>query len=310
MIDRLSPMAGPVAPPVPDVVLAVEIGAVRMTAAVVDGSGFVRCSRHRATPTDVETALRELTGLTASVLAQARTEVAAVGVAIPADVDIQAGIVRHSGEFGWHNVPVGEVLHRALGRPVRLDRAVRAAALAEGRFGAATGVPDWLYVGLDDEIHAAATVSGSMQRGATGSAGEVGHLPIYPFGLVCRCGQRGCAEPYAGVAAIRRRYRELGGADASIAQLGARVGRDPLVDEVWHQACDAIALALASYTLIQDPDLIVLGGGLTAAGGVLVSAVGEALRDRLLWRQAPRLVIATAATPVLRGAALLAWAAL
>jgi glucokinase len=300
-------MTRPVNPtPADETVLAVEVGAARMTAAVVDRSGFVRLSRHRATPTEAEVALSDLSELTTSVLAQADTDVTAVGVAVPADVDTQSGVVRHSGEIGWHNVPLGAALHEALGRPVVVDRAVRAAALAEGRYGAAAGIADWLYVVIDDDILAAATVAGSLQRGATGGAGEVGHFPIYPFGLVCRCGQRGCAQPYAGAAPIRARYRELARQDASIVQIAARFGRDPMVDEVWHQACAALGLALATYTLIQDPELIVLSGEVAGAGGVLLSAVGAQLRDRLAWRQAPRLVIGTAATPVLRGAALLA----
>ncbi len=295
--------------PTDETVLALEVGAARMTAAVVDRAGFVRLSRHRATPTGTETALSELTQLATSVRAQADTEVVGIGVAVPADVDSESGIVRHSGELGWHNVPLGDAFRRALGLSVLVDRSVRAAALAEGRFGAAAGVPDWLYVSIDDEIQAAATVSGVPQRGATGGAGEIGHFPIYPFGLVCRCGQRGCATPYVGAAAIRRRYRELTDRDASIAEIAARVGRDPMVDEIWHQACAALGLALATYTLIQDPELIVLSGDLTAAGGALLSGAGAQLRDRLAWRQPPRLVLGTAATPVLRGAALLAWSA-
>jgi glucokinase len=291
-------------------VLAVEVGAARMTAAVVDRSGFVRLSRHHATSADAKLALSELAELTTTVLALTDTTVSAVGVAVAADVDPKSGIVRHSGEIAWHNVPVGEALRRALGRPVLVDRAVRTAALAEGQFGAAAGVSDWLYVLIDDDIEAAATVAGSLLRGATGAAGEVGHLPVYPFGLPCRCGQRGCAVPYAGAAAVRQRYRELSRHDASIAEIAARFGRDPMVDEVWHQACAALGLALATYTLIQDPELIVLGGELAAAGGVLLSAVGAELRDRLAWRQAPRLVVARAATPVLHGAALLAWSAI
>jgi glucokinase len=297
-------------PPTEETVLAVEVGAVRMTAAVVDRSGFVRLSRHHATSSDTKIALTELTELTTSVLAQAHTDVVAVGVAVPADVDPKSGVVRHSGEIGWHNVPVGEALHRALGRPVLIDRAVRAAARAEGQFGAAAGLSDWLHVVIDDDIQAAATVGGSMQRGATGSAGEIGHIPIYPFGLVCRCGQRGCAVPYASAAAVRQRYRELARHDASIAQIAARFGHDPLVDEVWHQACAALGLALTTYTLVQDPEAIVLGGELATAGGVLLSAVEAELRDRLVWRQPPRLRIATATRPVLCGAALLAWSAL
>lgn len=292
-----------------DVVLAIEVDAVRMTAALVTRTGFVRHSRHRATAPDTETALTELTELCRSVAAQVDTEVCGVGVAVPADVDTRTGVVRHSGELGWHNLPIGAVLGGALGRPVRLDRAVRAAALAEGRFGAAAGAQDWLYVRIDDEIHGAATVAGALQHGATGAAGEIGHLPIYPFGMVCRCGQRGCPEPYASAVAVRHRYRELSGRNASIAEIAGRLGADPLVDEVWHQACAALGLALASYTLVQDPEVIVLGGAMAAAGRVLVSAVGEQLRERLAWRQAPRLVMATAPTPVLHGAALLAWAA-
>ena len=149
-----------------------------------------------------------------------------------------------------------------------------------------------------------------LQRGTTSGAGEVGHLPVYPFGLVCTCGQRGCVQAYASVAVIRRRYRELSRREASVAQIAARFGRDPLADEVWRTACDAIGLALAMYTLIQDPQVIVLSGVLTDGGSSLLSAVGETLRDRLSWREPPRLALARADQPVVKGAALLAWSAL
>lgn len=300
---------GAVAPIEDGAVLAIEIGAGRLTAAVVDRNGFVRHSRHRRTPPGTEAALTEAISLATSVADKASGGVEAVGVAIEADVDFKQGIVRHSGDLGWHNVHLAAAIGAEFARPVVVDQAVRAAALAEGANGAAAGSTNWLYVDLDDHIHAAATVNGELLRGATSTAGEVGHLPIYPFGVVCRCGQRGCTEAYASASAVRRRYTELTRRTASVAEIAAGFGRDPLADEIWRQACEALGIALAMYTLIQDPQVVVLAGEMTTAGNVLISAVDEGLRERLTWREPPRLVIARHPSAVLNGAALLAWCA-
>ena len=291
-------------------VLALEIGAGRLTAAVVDRGGFVHHSRHRRTPPGTEAALIDAVSLASSVADKAPGGIEAVGVAVAADVDVENGIVRHSGQLGWHNVHLAAAIGAEFAVPIVVDQAVRAAALAEGSTGTAAGAANWLYLQIDDEIHAAATVNGVLLRGATSNAGEVGHLPIYPFGLVCRCGQRGCTEGYASAAAVRRRYTELTRVTATVAEIAAKFGRDPLADEVWRQACSALGVALAMYTLIQDPQLVVLAGEMTTAGSVLLSAVDEGLRERLAWREPPRLVIARAPTPVVHGAARLAWAAL
>jgi glucokinase len=293
-----------------ETVLAIEVGATRLTAAVVGRDGGVRHSRHRRTPDGTEAAVEAVVSLAATVAGQATDPVLAVGVAVPAAVDVDQGIVRHSGELGWHNVYLAGAIRAELDVEVFIDHEVRAGALAEGHSGAGRGVADWLYLRIDDEIHAAAIVNGRLQRGATSAAGEVGHLPIYPFGLVCRCGQRGCVEQYASVDAVRRRQAKLSGSDLTVTEIAERFGRDPLVDEVWGQACAALGVALAMYTLVQDPQLVVLAGELTQAGGVLLSSVGAELRTRLAWREPPRLVIATARTPGLHGAAILAWNAL
>lgn len=301
---------GPVDPGVDAYVLALQISAGRITAAVVDRSGFVRHSRHRRTPPGTEAAVTAAISLARSVADKAPGDVEAVGVAIEADVDVANGIVRHSGQLGWHNVHLAGAIGAEIAVPVVVDQSVRAAAMAEGANGAAAGAANWLYLQIDDEIHAAAIVNASLLRGATSTAGEVGHLPIYPFGVVCRCGQRGCTEAYGSASAVRRRYTEVTRRTASVAQISARFGRDPLADEVWRQACEALGIALAMYTLIQDPQVVVLAGEMTTAGSVLISAVDEGLRERLAWREPPRLVIASAPTPVLHGAALLARATL
>nr|MDQ6938040.1 ROK family protein [Actinomycetota bacterium] len=188
---------------------------------------------------------------------------------------------------------------------------VRAAALAEGSGGAARGCADWLLLEVGSAVTAAATVGGVLQRGASGAAGEAGHVPIYPFGELCPCGQRGCLEAYASVVAIEGRYRRVSGRQLDAAAIIERVGRDPLADEVWGQAAAALGVALAGYTMLIDPQVIVLAGPLAEASEVndlVLASVREEMRSRLLWRDVPQLVTALLGDEApMRGATVLGW---
>ena len=171
--------------------------------------------------------------------------------------------------------------------PVILEHDVSAAALAEA--GAAAG--DLLFVALGTGIAGVHVVDGEPVRGASGRAGEIGHIPIYPDGDPCVCGQRGCLEAYASAAAISRRYRAAGGAPLTAAQVAAARGTDRLARAVWNQAAEALAIALATVTLLLDPGRVVLGGGLAQAGDELLLPVLAGLTYRLAWRPPPPLSI-------------------
>jgi len=155
---------------------------------------------------------------------------------------------------------------------------------------------------------------GRVATGATGGAGELGHIPVYPDGEPCACGQRGCLEVYASAAAVARRYAvsraAVGDPDphANADAVVARLDSDPVARAVWVKAIEALALALATTTLLVDPGLIVLGGGLARAGDALRGPLSGRLSARLAWRAPPPIELSALGTDAgWRGAGLLAW---
>ena len=196
-------------------------------------------------------------------------------------------------------------MHAALGLPVALEWDVAAAALAES---ARVAADDVLFVSLGTGVASAHVVGGVARRGATGRAGELGHAPVYPDGDECACGQRGCLEAYASATAIARRYHVRTGTQLATIDIAARVESDPDATAVWDEAVDALGVALATQTMVTDPGVIVLGGGLAEAGDLLIERVRAALAGRLTWRTAPPILAASLGDAAgMHGAAALAW---
>ena len=231
---------------------------------------------------------------------------------VPGSVDVETGTALYSANIGWRDVPLRDLLAADLGVPVVLEHDVRAAGLAECLLGRARGVSDCLVVVIGTGIAGVIVSHGVTVRGATALAGEIGHVPVYPDGEVCACGQRGCLETYASGAAIARRYRaRRGGADAlSAPDIAAARDTDSWPIESGGTPTTALGIALASATMLLDPELIVLGGGLAAAGTALLDPVREELVARLAWRAAPAVVLSACGSSAGQlGAAILAWQA-
>jgi glucokinase len=233
-------------------------------------------------------------------------------VVVPGSVDVETGTALYAANIGWRDVPLRDLLAADLGVPVVLEHDVRAAGLAECLLGRARGVSDCLVVVIGTGIAGVIVSHGVPVRGATSLAGEIGHVPVYPDGEMCACGQRGCLETYASGAAIARRYRARRGGAAALGapDIAAARDTDPVADAVWREAMTALGIALASATMLLDPELFVLGGGLAAAGGALLDPVREELTGRLAWRPAPAVVLSTCGSRAGQlGAAILAWQA-
>jgi glucokinase len=231
-------------------------------------------------------------------------DLAGVGVVVPGVVDRAAGVVRYAANVGWRDMPLRRLVQDELAVPVTVEHDVTAAALAEEAVvGGAL-----FYVGLGTGVGGAFVADGVALRGATGLAGELGHIPVHPDGEPCPCGQRGCLEVYASAAAIARRYIRRGGAAGSTsADVAARLDTDAEAARAWTDAVEALGLALAAATLLLDPARIVLGGGLAGSGELLAQPTRAALAGRLAWRPAPALdVSALGPDAGVRGAALLA----
>jgi glucokinase len=294
------------------VVLAVDVGGTSFKAALIDAGGSRLFAD--AAPTLGETAEAAFARLDAFVggclAAGAALGVApaAIGLIAPG-MDESTGHVIFAANLGWRDFPLGPRLAARHGLPVASGHDVRTAGLAEALLGAARGFPDSVMVMIGTGIAASVVSRGQPVAGAMGMAGELGHAPVFPDGEPCACGQIGCLETYASAAAIARRYRAFGGTgDAVAAEIAARLGSDPVADRVWDDAVQALSISLMTVTMLLDPSVIVIGGGLAEAEATLLDPLRSALSRRLVWRPAPPILrSALGAGGALLGAAILAF---
>ena len=296
------------------VVLAVDLGGSSMKGAVVTEHGETVAAERRPTPaTGIVAALIELLlELEATALELGHTVIAAA-VVTPGIVEESSGIVRYASNLNWRDVPLLELLGVRFEFPITVGHDVRAAGLAERLLGAARGSDEFVLVPIGTGVAAALVTRGDTVTGASGAAGEFGHIPVVPGGELCTCGQLGCLEVYVSGAGLARRYAALGGAGLggpalSSSEIVELVGSDPVADEVWADAVRVLAQGLAIMTLLLDPAVIVIGGGFAQAGDVLLSPVRAALAEGLAWRDAPEVLLSTVGTDAGRiGAAILAF---
>ncbi len=224
-----------------------------------------------------------------------------VGVGSPGAVDEDAGTVGFNSNLagGWRDPqPFAAELGKRLGMPVRVANDVEVAASAELELGAGRDLRSWLAVWWGTGLGGAVVLDGARWRG-NGSAGEVGHMVVKLGGRVCPCGRRGCAEAYAGRAAMEERARRLhaGGQKTKLFELMEKANRDRLTSGVWQKALelrdplareliddahDAIAAVSASVINLLDIDGIVLGGGLgTRFGEEAAECIREKMRPHI-----------------------------
>jgi glucokinase len=289
-------------------VAAVDVGGTTLKGAVVDSAGTVRRERSRPTPAadGPDAVITALLGLIAELRADG--EVAAVGVVVPGHVDAAAGRAIFAANVGFRDVPLREIVAEATRLPAVLEHDVRAAGVAEDELGATAGIANYVLAVIGTGIAAVLKTGDRTVAGAISLPGELGHIPVWPGGEPCSCGQRGCLERYASAAAISRRYAAAGGEPGlSAGDVLARRGNDPAAARVWSEAVEALALAFTTCTYLLDPELIVIGGGLSAAGEALLEPLREALAQLVVWRPVPDVQLSTlGARAGLLGAALLA----
>ncbi|MFI5955190.1 ROK family protein [Cryptosporangium sp. NPDC051539] len=291
-------------------VVTVDIGGTTIKGALVgaDGQELNRLDRDTGAAAGADEVVARVRAV-ARELADAGT--VAVGLSVPGLVDTAAGVARHAVNLGFRDTPLAALVAEEVGVPVVIEQDSRAAAVAESTIGLGRDAQDLMVVVLGTGIAAGLIVDGKPLPGAGGSAGELGHLPVYPDGEDCACGQRGCLEVYASAAGIARRYVAAGGrASATAADIAVSLDSDVLAARVWQEATTALGLALATGTLLLDPALIVLAGGLTGAGETLLRPVRTQLQAALAWRPAPPVANSPLGGSAGRlGAAILAWRA-
>ena len=270
--------------------VGIDVGGTSIRAAAVDRSGTVVDSLRTQTPSSavaLEDALHRLVDHL-----RGRNDVAAVGLAVAGFLTEDRTVVRFAPHLPWVETPVARRLTSRFGLPVVLEHDANAAAWAEYRFGAAAGSRIAVMVALGTGIGAALLLDGRVYRGAYGVAPELGHLQVVPDGRPCPCGKRGCWERYCSGTGLVDTTVEMLAADPGRSGLateissdpGSLTGRriagaahdgDPVAVAAFEDFARRLGLGLALVSDVYDPELIVIGGGVSGSAPLFLDAARE-----------------------------------
>ena len=281
--------------------MGVDIGGTKVAAGVVDEAGRVLERSQVPTPShDPEAVEDAIVGAVQRL--RERHRVAAVGIGAAGWVDNTQSVVRFSPHLAWRDEPLRAALENRVNLPLIVDNDANAAAWAEYRFGAGAGSSVMVCLTLGTGIGGGLVINGSLFRGTYGMAGEWGHATVVPGGHWCECGNRGCWEQYASGNALVREARTLlavGGPGADVLRRSLGVDADALSGPhvtAAAMAGDEIAatlladvgrwlgLGIADVVAGLDPEVVVIGGGVSAAGELLVGPAREAFEATLTGR--------------------------
>lgn len=253
--------------------VGLDVGGTKTDAVAVDAAGTIVGRVRLATgwgadavTATVIDAVREL-GSQPGVDASA---IRSVGVGIPGQIEPGTGRVVHAVNLGVDELDLVAATQPALGVPVGVENDVKAAAL--GAFALHGGSGSMAYLNLGTGIAAGIVSEGSLWRGARGTAGEVGHISVDPTGPLCRCGQHGCIEAFAGGGAIAERWGRAGALPIRDVFDAADAG-DAEARELRAGLARGVAAAVRVLVLTADVDAVVFGGGITALGDRIMADV-------------------------------------
>lgn len=279
-------------------VIGVDLGGTKLLAGVVDQGLHVHHRAHRwARGRDAAGVLDTIVGAVREVQDATELPVEGVGVGVPSLVDPVTGIAYSTVHLPLRDVPLRDVLAERLGVPVWIDNDANLALVAEHRAGAARGAAHALMYTLGTGIGGAVMVDGRIVRGAQGGAGELGHMVVDRHGPACPCGNVGCLEALASGSALGRQALAMADAAPGSALGQARAaGREitgMLVTELAHDGDDAarrvvtavgeaLGVGIAGMVNAMNPEVVVVGGGVIAAGDLLLEPAREVVRRTAL----------------------------
>jgi glucokinase len=269
----------------------VDLGGTNIAAGIVDDDGKVLAKKSVATQAQKgpDVVLADILRLCKELMGESAVPVRHVGIGIPGTVNSSRGMVLMAPNINFKNVPVSQEMSRLLNIPVYLDNDANCAALGEARFGAARGSQNSITVTLGTGVGGGIIIGGKIYTGTFFGAGEIGHQIIRAGGNVCGCGQRGCWEAYASAASLIRQARrwehrittsmiaEMAGGDlekitAKIIFDAAGAG-DGLAREVIDEYVGNLCIGLGNLINIFQPDVMVIGGGVSGHGQGLIDAI-------------------------------------
>jgi glucokinase len=279
--------------------IGVDLGGTKMLLGVLDGDSKVVWESREASTGRSEDELVDLLVREVGEARAARPEIAAIGMGVPATIDHRNGLAVSAVNLPIENLPIRDLVRERTGLPAYLDNDANAAALAEYLFGAARGHRDAVMLTIGTGIGGGLILGGEVYRGATGAGAELGHMAIEMDGPPCQgnCPNRGCVETLASGTALGREGRAaaertpdsaLGAMRADGVEIDGRavteaaLGGDKTAIGVFDLVGRRLGVALANLANVFEPEVIVIGGGVIAAGDLLLEPARAELRDRAL----------------------------
>ena len=280
--------------------LGIDIGGTKVAGGVVQPDGTITDTARRATPGTSVRATEDAISAVVDELAERHGgPLVGVGVGAAGWFDRTGDTVLFSPHLAWRNQPLRQDLAQRLQRPLWVGNDADAAAWAEYRYGAARGSDLAVMITLGTGIGGGMVIDGRLQRGAHGVAGEWGHMRVVPDGRLCACGNRGCWEQYASGNALGLTAREVATSSPAAAALllervGGRAERltgedvataakagDPLALELLAEVGTWLGQGIADMAAILDPDVVVIGGGVSVLGEMVLGPARERLERAL-----------------------------
>ncbi|GAA5094963.1 ROK family protein [Microbacterium yannicii] len=269
--------------------VGLDVGGTKTDAVAVDDAGAIAGRIRMATGWGPDAVTQTVVDAVRALGVEAGVDLSAVrsvGVGIPGQIEPGTGRVVHAVNLGVDELDLARMVTPQLrgvtprlGLPVQVENDVKAAALGAHALHARNGSPapgSMAYLNLGTGIAAGIVSDGVLWRGARGTAGEVGHISVDPNGPLCRCGQRGCIEAFAGGGAIAERWAQRSALPVRDVFDAADQG-DPSARQLRAGLARGVAAAVRVLVLTADVDIVVLGGGVTALGERLMTDVAAEL---------------------------------
>jgi glucokinase len=280
--------------------VGIDLGGTNIKTGLLTAEGKVidRESRHTESEGGIQHVVEQMADAVRTLCRRHEVsleQVRGVGIGAPGPLDVARGLIVVAPNFpaSWRNVPIRDTLRQALGGiPVALENDANVAAYGEYCMGAGRGLNSLVMLTLGTGIGCGIVLDGKMLRGATDTAGEFGHVTIEVDGRLCGCGRRGCLEAYCSATATVKRFREalvqgrtsrlidagMSEEDVTCRDIFDAAKGDALAAEIVDQTIRYLAIGCNIVVNVLDPDIIVLAGGMIAAGDFLLGPLEKYAR--------------------------------
>ncbi len=290
------------------VYIGIDLGGTNIAVGVVSEAGSILSETSAKTLAErpYQEVIRDMAACVMKAVTKAgltEADIASIGIGIPGVAQGDSGVVFNCTNLGWINVPLRAEMQKYINKPVFLDNDANVAALAESYFGVSAGYKSSVMITLGTGVGGGIVINGRPWAGAHGRGGEIGHMTLVPDGAPCTCGNNGCVERYCSATALIRTAKQecysfpdtaiLKKAGGDINRVNAKLVIDAAKEgdasalRVFNSFVKYLAMTINDITAFFDPDIIVLGGGVSYAGDFLLNNVAALLPRYQMFKALP-----------------------